>query len=155
MKINNFKELDGRGMKIAIVQSRFNEKITNGLKNGAISALLESGVKDNDISIYMAPGSFEIPLFCQNLAKVKKVDGIIALGAVIKGETAHFEYVSSGAINGIMSVMLDKNIPIALGILTAYNSKQAHVRSRENKNNKGREAAMALVEFIGSLRKIK
>ncbi len=137
------------------MQSRFNEKITNGLKSGAISALLESGVKDNDISIYMTPGSFEIPLFCQNLAKVKKVDGIIALGAVIKGETAHFEYVSSGSINGIMNVMLNKNIPITLGILTVYNSKQAHVRSKENKNNKGREAAMALVDLIGSLRKIK
>jgi len=154
MKINIFKKLNGKGLKIAIVQARFNQKITEGLTNGAIKALKEVGVANNNIEIFQAPGSFEIPLTCQKLAKTRKFNGIVAIGAVIKGETAHFDYISKAATEGIVRVMLDQNIPIAFAVLTAYNLQQAEARAKKNKNNKGYEAALALVEMIMNLRKL-
>lgn len=154
MKINIFKKLNGTGLKIAIVQARFNQKITDGLTNGALKALKEVGVASKDIEIFQVPGSFEIPLTCQNLAKTKKFNGIVAIGAVIKGETAHFDYIAKAATEGVVRVMLDQNIPIAFGILTAYNLKQAEARAKKNKNNKGCEAALALVEMIMNLNRL-
>ncbi len=138
-------------MKIAIVQARFNSDITGALARGACKALKEAGVRDGDIKIFQAPGSFEIPLLCQRLANPpaggKKYDGIIAIGAVIKGETAHFNYIAKATADGIMRVMLNYNIPIAFGVITTYNMKQARARAGDNKNNKGYEAAMALLEI--------
>lgn len=154
MKINIFKKLNGKGLKIAIVQARFNQKITDGLTNGAIEALKEVGVASDDIEIFQVPGSFEIPLTCQRLAKTKKFNGIIAVGAVIKGETAHFNYIAKAATEGVVRVMLDQNIPIAFSILTTYNWQQAEARAKKNKNNKGYEAALALVETIMNLNKL-
>lgn len=148
MKTNSFKTLSGKGLKIAIVQARFNEKITGGLLQGAVKALWASGVAEKDVAIYKVPGSFEIPLACQKIANSKKVDGIVAIGVIIKGETAHFEYVAGPAINGIMRVMLDSNLPIALGVITTSNLQQAKARAKNDKSNKGYEAAMALIEVL-------
>lgn len=148
MKSNSFKKNSGKGLKIAIVQARFNEKITGGLLQGAVKALWESGVAEKDVAIYKVPGSFEIPLACQKIAKSKKFDGIVAIGAVIKGETAHFEYIAQPTVDGIMRVMLDERTPISMGVITTYNLKQAQARAKDNKSNKGYEAAMALLETL-------
>lgn len=156
MKVNKFKKISGKNLKIAIVQARFNKKITDDLKKGALNALKEAGVRKKSIFIFEVPGSFEIPLVCQKIANPpaggKKFDGIVTLGAVIKGETAHFEHVSRSAIDGIIRVMLGVNLPISLGVITTFNIKQARARSGDNKNNKGYEAAMALIEMINVLR---
>ncbi len=150
MKFNTFKKLNAKGLKIAIVQARFNQKITNALTKGAVKALKKSGVSEKDIKMFQVPGSFEVPLICQKLAGSKKFDGLITIGAVIKGETAHFDYIAKAATDGVMRVMLDQNIPIAFGIITTYNLAQAKARARNNKNNKGHEAALALVETLSS-----
>jgi 6,7-dimethyl-8-ribityllumazine synthase len=154
MKNNKFKQLNGRNLKIAIVQARFNQEVTDSLVNGALEALKESGAQDKNIKIFKVPGSFEIPIFCQNLAKRKKFDGIVAVGAVIKGETAHFEYIAQAVADGILKVSLDYNLPITFGVITTYNIKQARERAGNNKSNKGYEAAMALVELVGELKGI-
>ena len=148
MKFNTFNKQNSKGLKVAIVQARFNQKITDALTKGAVKALKKSGVADKDIKIFQVPGSFEIPLVCQRLAKAKKYDGIITIGAVIKGETAHFDYIAKAATDGVMRVMLDFGIPITFGIITTYDLAQAKKRARNNKSNKGYEAGMALAEMI-------
>lgn len=155
MKANNFKKLSGKKLKIAIIQARFNKKITDGLVKGALKALKESGVLEKDTEVFQVPGSFEIPIFCQNIAKGKKFDGIITIGAVIKGSTAHFEYISKAVTDGILRMSLDYNIPITFGVITTYNLAQAQKRAANDKKNKGYEAAMALLEVIQSLGDIK
>lgn len=154
MKFNTFNKLNAKGLKIAIVQARFNQKITNALAKGAVKALKKSGVAEKDIKIFQVPGSFEIPLVCQRLANPpaggKKFDGIITIGAIIKGETAHFDYIAQAATDGVMRIMLDFGIPITFGIITTYDLAQAKARARNNKSNKGYEAGMALVEVLSS-----
>lgn len=148
MKSNIFNKLNGKNLRLAIVQSRFNQIITDKLANGAQQALKQAGVKAENISLFKTPGAFEIPLVCQKISQTKTYHGIITIGAIIKGETAHFEYISQAAINGVMSVMLETKLPITLGIITAYNLTQAKARCRADKTNKGYEAARALVEMI-------
>ncbi|MDD4271864.1 MAG: 6,7-dimethyl-8-ribityllumazine synthase [Patescibacteria group bacterium] len=150
MKINTFNkiEIDSKNLRVAIVQAGFNRAITDKLSAGARQALKQAGVKIENIGLFITPGAFEIPLVCRQLAQTGKYRGIITIGAVIKGETAHFEYISQAAINGVMSVMLKEKVPIALGIITAYNLTQAKARCRAGKTNKGYEAAMALLEMM-------
>ncbi len=134
-------------MKFAILVSRFNLAITQGLKQGALSALTENGLSPSEIETFEAPGAFELPLLAQTLANTKKYAGIICLGAVIKGDTAHFEFISLGATIGIQQTMLATGIPITFGILTTYDESQALVRSIPTSGeNKGREAANACYE---------
>jgi 6,7-dimethyl-8-ribityllumazine synthase len=148
MKTNKFSKLDGSKLKIAIVQARFNSQITDSLVRGAMRGLRQAGVSTGKINLFKTPGAFEIPLVCQKLARTRKYHGIITIGAVIKGETAHFDYISQAAISSVMQVMLQENLPIALGIITTYNAGQAKARSRDNQSNKGYEAALALVEMV-------
>ena len=152
MKTNRFPKLDGKKINIAIVQARFNPQITDNLAEGAVRGLKQAGVLTHKISLFKVPGAFEIPLVSQKLARTGKYHGIITIGAVIKGTTAHFEYISQAAINGVMEVMLKENLPIALGILTAYSPAQAKERSRNDNNNKGYEAALALVETLNNFK---
>ncbi len=152
MKSNIFAKLNGKNLRIAIVQARFNSQITDNLAEGAARGLKQAGVPAGKISLFKVPGTFEIPLVSQKLARTKKYHGIITIGAVIKGETAHFEYISQAAINGVMEVMLKENLPIALGILTAYDPAQAKERSRDDNDNKGYEAALALVETLNNFK---
>ncbi|MCK5460282.1 6,7-dimethyl-8-ribityllumazine synthase [Candidatus Parcubacteria bacterium] len=152
MKTNIFNNLNGKGLKIAIVQARFNQDITKNLLDGALSALKQAGVNDKYIKITKVPGSFEIPLTCQKLARMKKFDGIIALGAIIKGETAHFDYIAKAATDGIMRTMLDYKIPIAFGIITTYTLAQAKKRSVDSKKNSGYGATLSLIETINNLK---
>lgn len=141
--------------RLALVVSRFNEDVTGGLRNGSIEWLGEHGISVSDEDVFLAPGAFELPLLAQTLAKTGKYEGVICLGCVIKGDTAHFEFISLGATVGIQQASLATETPIAFGILTTYTEVQAVSRSRADEHNKGREAAAACVESIALLRRIK
>lgn len=133
-------------MRFAIVVSRFNPEVTSGLLNGALKYLSEKGIEPTPSEIYDAPGAFEIPLLAQALARSGRYSGVICLGCVIKGDTAHFEFISLGATIGIQQAMLQSGVPISFGVLTTYDDEQAIARSRDDAHNKGREAAAACHE---------
>ena len=141
-------------MKFAFVISKFNHSVTEGLVEGAKSYLKEKGLTPHADDFYYVPGAFEIPLIAQSLAKLEKYDGIICLGCVIQGDTAHFEFISLGATLGIMQGMLTTETPISFGVLTVYTDEQAQVRCQANSNNKGREAAVACYEAALTLDQI-
>ena len=141
--------------RLAIVMSRFNSEVTSGLLNGSIAYLAEQGIVLAASHIYDAPGAFEIPLIAKALAKSGRYDGVICLGCVIKGDTAHFEYISLGATMGLMTAALETGVPMTFGILTTYTDEQAVVRSRDDPHNKGREAAAACVEALETLSVIR
>jgi 6,7-dimethyl-8-ribityllumazine synthase len=142
-------------MKLAMVVAQFNPKVTKGLKKGALQFLNEKGVDRKQIEIFEAPGAFEIPLIAQTLARSKKFEGIICLGAVIKGDTAHFEFISLGAVMGIQQASLETEVPITFGILTTYSDEQAQLRSSDDEHNKGREAAAACLDAVETLKLIR
>ena len=142
-------------MKLAIVVSKFNEEVTSGLLKGAQKYLAEQGVPSSELTVLHAPGAFEIPLIAQTLARSKKYDGVICLGCVIKGDTAHFEFISLGATVGLMQASLATEVPITFGILTTYTEEQALARSRENAENKGREASAACLETLRILQTLR
>jgi 6,7-dimethyl-8-ribityllumazine synthase len=141
-------------LKFAVVVSRFNEDYTSGLLQGSIEYLREKGIELSSADTFYAPGAFEMPLIAQKLAKTKKYSGVICLGAVIKGDTAHFEFISLGSTIGIMQSMLTTEVPISFGILTTYTEEQAYLRSAPNSHNKGREAAAACFETAQLLAQI-
>lgn len=134
--------------RLAIVVSRFNEDVTGGLRAGALEWLAEHDITVRDADIIAAPGAYELPLIAQTLARTGRYRGVICLGCVIKGDTAHFEFISLGASIGLMQATLATETPIAFGILTTYTDAQAVSRSRPDIHNKGREAAAACVETI-------
>ncbi len=143
-------------MKFAVVVSRFNPDVTEGLLFGALEYLREQHITGGDVEVVRAPGAFETPLIAQRLARRhdangKCYDGVICLGAVIKGDTAHFEFISLGASLGIMQASLATETPISFGILTTYTDEQAQSRSRQDAHNKGREAAAACLETARTL----
>lgn len=140
-------KINGSKLKIGIVISRFNKDITEKMLDGALRTLEKNNIKKENIEIAWVPGSFEIPLACQRLAKTKKYDALVAIGCVIKGETDHYYYICNEASRGIIDVMLKFDIPIGFGVLTTQNLKQAQVRSR-GKENKGREAAEAALAMV-------
>lgn len=141
-------------MRFAIVVSRFNEEVTGGLLTGALKYLNEREIAVRDTDVFYAPGAFEIPLIAQALAKTRRYSGVICLGCVIKGDTAHFEFISLGATLGTLQAMLATETPISFGILTTYTDEQAEVRSRDNVHNKGREAAAACLDAAKTLTRI-
>lgn len=143
-----------RDIRVAIVVSRFNAEVTTGLRKGAISYLGEQGITVAQDNIIDAPGAFEIPLIAKALAKSGQFDGVVCLGCVVKGETAHFEYISESASKGLMNASLETGIPLSFGILTTYTQDHAVARSKDDAHNKGREAAAACVEAIVVLRQI-
>lgn len=139
--------------RLAIVVSQFNPEVTHGLRDGALAHLAEHGVAVASEDIYSAPGAFEIPLIAKRLAQ-SGVDGVICLGCVIKGDTAHFEYISQATAHGLMQAGLETGTPITFGILTTYTDEQAISRSRADTHNKGREAAAACLECLQTLASI-
>jgi 6,7-dimethyl-8-ribityllumazine synthase len=141
--------------RIAVVVSRFNPEVTGGLLRGARAHLEEQGAPVDDDDVIEAPGAFELPLIAQTLARTGRYDGVVCLGCVIKGDTAHFEFISLGASLGLMSASLASETPIAFGVLTTYTDDQAEARSRDDAANKGREAAAACLETILTLRRIR
>ncbi|MDH2926911.1 6,7-dimethyl-8-ribityllumazine synthase [Lonepinella koalarum] len=141
--------------KIAVVVARFNHFINDSLVDGAIDALKRIGqVKDENITLVKVPGAYELPLAVRRLANSKKYDGIVALGTVIRGGTAHFEYVAGEASSGIGQVSLDADIPVAFGVLTTENIDQAIERAGTKAGNKGAEAALVVLEMINLLNQI-
>jgi len=139
--------------RIALVVSSFNEEVTGGLARGARDVLREQGIQE--WKEYQAPGAFELPLLAKTLARSGSVDGVICLGCVIKGDTAHFEFISLGTAVGIQQASLETGVPISFGVLTTYTDEQAVIRSRDDSHNKGREAANAVLESIRLIREIK
>ncbi|MFA6521750.1 MAG: 6,7-dimethyl-8-ribityllumazine synthase [Candidatus Gracilibacteria bacterium] len=135
-------------MKIAIIVSQFNKDISDGLLNGAKKGLKDFGVKENEFEVYEVPGAFEIPLTAQKLADTKKIDGIIALGCVLKGDTYHYEAVCQGTTYGIQKVSIENKLPIMFGVLMCETNKQAIDRSSANEENKGWECAKSLIEMF-------
>ena len=143
--------LNAKGKKFAIVVSRFNDFITEKLLSGALDALVRSGANDADIQIVKVPGSFEIPLVAKKIAKKKGLDAIICLGAVIRGATPHFDYVSAEVSKGIAQVSLESEVPIIFGVITTDTIEQAIERAGTKAGNKGWSAAMAAVEMANLL----
>lgn len=142
-------------MKFAIVQSQFNPEVTGGLLQGALEYLREKGIAADAVKVFPAPGAFETPLLAKALARTGKYAGVICLGCVIKGDTAHFEFISLGATIGIQQASLETGVPISFGVLTTYTDEQAVLRSRPGAENKGREAAAACYETAQLLSEIK
>lgn len=143
-----------KNFNFAIILSRFNKEIGERLLSGALSCLKQNGYNENDIPVFKVPGAFEIPLIAEKLASQKKYDAIICLGAVIKGETAHFEYVSKAVTDGILQVGLKYGIPVIFSVLTTYDETQAEERSGEKETNKGWEAVYAAIEMASLIKKI-
>jgi 6,7-dimethyl-8-ribityllumazine synthase len=135
------------GKKFALVVSRFNDFITDRLVGGAVDALIRCGAKDEDIDLVKVPGAFEIPLVAKKMAQKKRYDAIVCLGAVIRGATPHFDYVSAEVSKGIALVGIDEDVPVIFGIITADTIEQAIERAGTKAGNKGYSAAMAAVEM--------
>lgn len=142
------------GCRFAIVVSRFNEEITSGLLSGARTALVEAGVRDDDVTLVHVPGAFEIPVTALHLAETGRFDAVICLGCLIKGDTMHFEYIAEAASHGIMHVSVTTGVPVAFGVLTTLTDAQAAVRSEPGEGNKGREAALAAIEMATLFKKL-
>jgi 6,7-dimethyl-8-ribityllumazine synthase len=142
------------GYRFAIIVSRFNEEITDGLLNGARAALAAAEVHDDDVTLVRVPGAFEIPGTAEQLAGTGRFDAIICLGCVIKGDTMHFEYIASAVSQGIMDAGTRTGVPVAFGVLTTLTDEQAAARAADGPANKGREAAMAAVEMATLYRRI-
>ena len=149
-------ELLGQGVKIAIVSARFNSFITERLLDGALDALRRLGVEDDDVCVFRVPGAFELPLAVRKVALRKKdpVDAVIALGALIRGGTPHFDYLSSEVTKGVAHVMLETGLPISFGVLTTDTVEQAIERAGAKAGNKGAEAAQTAIEMVNLLRKM-
>ena len=139
--------LNAAGKKFGIVVSRFNDFITDRLTSGAVDALVRSGAADDDIEIVKVPGAFEIPLVAKRIAGTKRFDAIVCLGAVIRGSTPHFEYVSAEVSKGIAAVSMDADVPVIFGVITTDTIEQAIERAGTKAGNKGWSAAMAAVEM--------
>jgi len=148
-------QLTARGLKFAIVVSRFNSLVTQRLLDGALDALRRHEADENAITIAWTPGSFELPLVAQRLAKTGKFDAVICLGCIIRGDTPHFEYVASETAKGIAQVMLDTGVPVVFGVVTADNLEQALERAGAKAGNRGFDAAMTAMEMANLLRRIE
>ena len=144
--------LVGKELKFGIVVSRFNEFISNKLLDGCKDALLRHEVAENDIYVAWTPGSFEIPLVALKMAKSKKYDAVICLGAIIRGGTPHFDYVASEYTKGIAKVALDTELPVINGVITADNLEQAIERAGAKMGNKGFTAATSAIEMANLLK---
>jgi len=141
------RSLSAKGLRIGIVVSRFNSNITKKLLAGAERTLIGKGADLKNIRKFWVPGAFEIPVMLQRLARTEKFDGLIALGAVIRGETPHFDFVARETSRGVMEVALREGIPIAFGVLTTDNVKHALDRAGGRHGNKGEEAALVVIEM--------
>ena len=147
-------DLTIRDKKIALVAARFNSFVVEHLIKGAKEALLKHGSEETDIELFYVPGAFEIPLALKKIASSGKYDGIVALGAVIRGGTPHFEYVAGECVKGITQASLDSEIPIAFGVLTVDTVNQAIDRAGDNLGNKGAEAAESAIRMINLLEQL-
>ena len=152
--VNIFEgELSGKGLRFGIIFSRFNQFISERLLEGAIDGLVRHGVKDNDIDIAKVPGAFEIPIMAKRMIETKKVNGVICLGTIIRGDTPHFEFIAAEVSKGVAAVGMDKDIPVIFGILTTDTIEQAIERAGAKGGNKGWDAALSALEMVNLFRK--
>ena len=147
--------LSAEGRKFALIAARFNHFIVDHLVAGAIDTLVRHGAKAEDITVYKVPGAWELPLLARRVAKRGGVDGIIALGAVIRGSTPHFDYVAAETTKGLAAVSLQSDLPIAFGVLTTDNIEQAIERAGTKAGNKGADAANSLMEMVDLFAKME
>ena len=140
--------LQAKGLKIGIVVSRFNQFISERLLEGALDALHKLGAAEADISVYKVPGSFEVPFIAKKIAASGKVDGLICLGALIRGDTPHFDFLSAEVTKGLAQISIDEGLPVAFGILTVDTLEQGIERAGAKAGNKGYDAAFSLVETL-------
>jgi 6,7-dimethyl-8-ribityllumazine synthase len=148
-------KMDATGMRFGLVVSQFNSLITERLQGGAIDALCRHGAREEDIVVVQVPGAFDIPLFAKKLAASGRYDALVCLGAVIKGETPHFDYISAAMTQGIKEVMLAHGLPVTFGVLTTESMEQALDRAGGKAGNKGAEAALAAVEMLNTLKALE
>jgi 6,7-dimethyl-8-ribityllumazine synthase len=146
-------KLQAKGLKIGIVVSRFNQFISERLLEGALDALEKLGAEEENISIYKVPGSFEIPFLVKKLAKSKKADGIICLGALIRGDTPHFDFLSAEVTKGLAQISIEEELPVSFGILTVDTIEQGIERAGTKAGNKGWDAVVSLVETLNLVKK--
>ena len=147
-------QLLAEGLKIGIVVSRFNEFITSKLLSGAEDTLRRHGANEDDITVAWVPGAFEIPLIAKKMAKSGKYDGIICLGAVIRGATSHYDYVCNEVSKGVALVNMETEVPTAFGVLTTENIEQAIERAGTKAGNKGYDCAVSAIEMVNLLREM-
>ena len=156
--MNGIEEIEGqlsiRGARVVLLVSRFNSFVVESLLGGAIDTLKRHGAETGDLQIVRVPGAFEMPLAAKRLAATKRYDAIIALGAVIRGGTPHFEYVAGVCTKGLASVSMQYDVPVAFGVLTVDSIEQAIERAGTKAGNKGDEAALSAIEMINVLREI-
>lgn len=148
MPIQHEGKLDARGKKVAVVAGRFNDFITYRLVDGAVDCLVRHGAEDASIHVYWVPGSFEIPQLAEKLAHSKQFDGVICLGTLIRGETHHFEVLSSSVVKAVADISLRSPVPLVHGLITAESPDQAMDRAGGKAGNKGWDSALALVEMM-------
>ncbi len=137
-----------KGKRFGVVASRFNDMVTKSLLDGCCDTLKRHGAKENDIEVSWVPGSFEIPTVALRLAKTKKFDAVICLGAVVRGDTPHFDFIASEAAKGVASVSMQTGLPVIFGVITADTMEQAIERSGLKGGNKGRDAALNAIEMV-------
>ena len=155
MKTLEGKLVAAEGMKVGIIGARFNEFITSKLVGGALDGLKRHDVKEEDIDVAWVPGAFEIPLIASKMAKSKKYDAVICVGAVIRGSTSHYDYVCSEVSKGIANVSLNSDIPVMFGVLTTDNIEQAIERAGSKAGNKGYECATGAIEMVNLIRALE
>ena len=147
--------LDGKGMRVGIVVSRFSDFICDRLLQGALDCLMRHGVADGDILVARVPGALEIPLIARRLARSKRHDAVICIGCVIRGETSHYDQVCSEVARGVAAAGLDSGVPVTFGVLTVENLHQAIERAGAKGSNKGWDAALAAIEMVSLLRTLE
>jgi len=147
-------ELNARDLRVSIVASRFNDFIVESLIKGAVHCLKQHGANESAIELIRVPGAYEMPLAVEKVAASRRADGIIALGAVIRGSTPHFDYVSGECMSGVAAAARNHGIPIGMGVLTTDTIEQAIERAGTKAGNKGEEAALAMIEMANLLRKL-
>ncbi len=147
-------KLIGTGLKFAVVVSRFNEFVTSKLLSGAMDALVRHGVSEGAVEVAWVPGAFEIPFAAQRMAASKKFDGVICLGAVIRGQTPHWEFIAGEVAKGIAKIGMDTGVPTVFGVLTTDTLEQAIERAGTKSGNKGVDAAMSAIEMANLLKEI-
>jgi 6,7-dimethyl-8-ribityllumazine synthase len=147
-------KLEARGLRFALVVSRFNEALTSRLESGAVDCLVRHGADEQDITIFRVPGAWEIPLVASKLASGSGYDAVICVGALVRGGTAHFDLIAAEVAKGIASSAMDRGIPMTFGVITADTLEQAVERAGTKMGNKGWEAALAAIEMVGLYRGI-
>lgn len=146
--------LNAKGLKFGILVSRFNDLITERLLEGSLDCLRRHGANDDDISIYYVPGSFEMPLLAKKVASSGKINAVIALSCIIRGETPHFDYIASEVTKGLAKASMDSSIPVAFGIITADTLEQAVNRAGAKTGNKGFQAALSAIEMANLVKEV-